>query len=361
MKKKILSVLIISAMLLSSAAVMAEENTAGASGSDAVLISTEAQTDIPFVSFEQLTVVGNADGMIETTDENGGTTFFKMRDDIMIYEEDGTELKAEDIKEGDIITAYVRSNEPAPLIFPPQYTPAVIIRDKADYEGLVKVSNFTKTEGERAYISAEGDLVVNLPEDFIEARIMNNDFLVFYTMTTRSIPPQTTPDKLLVIPAASAVEEDEDISFTDVPEDYTYCDSIKKAVKKGLFKGVSDKEFAPEGSLTRAMMVTILGRMDGIAVKDACVTGFEDTPGDQYYSSYVAWANENKIVQGYGDGTFQPNKSVTNEEAMIIVRNYCNYKGIELDEEISLEENKLDAKRGEITFVVNEVAEKLGK
>ena len=80
--------------------------------------------------------------------------------------------------------------------------------------------------------------------------------------------------------------------------------------------------------MTRVMFVTVLGRLDGIAVKDACVTGFEDTPGDEYYSSYVAWANENGIVRGYEDKTFKPNQQVSREEALQIIYNYCKYKGI---------------------------------
>ena len=279
-----------------------------------------------YVVNKGLKIVKQNDDATETVDENGETVYVNL-DDAEIYDENGTELDEEQLKEGDVLSIYTPAKSPMLLIYPPVYTPAVIIRENDEYDGFVDVSTYTKTEGERSYINAEGTLVVNLPESFIENRKASNDYIVFYTVTTRSLPPQTTPEKIVVLEEKDHDDYEAEDVFEDISDD-KFCDSIKKVVKAGLFKGVSDKEFSPSGHMTRAMFVTVLGRLDGIAVKDACVTGFEDTPGNEYYSSYVAWANENGIVRGYEDKTFKPNQQVSREEALQIIYNYCKYKGI---------------------------------
>lgn len=288
----------------------------------------EETTDEPqvsensFVKFEGMSIAGIEDGTIELTDGNEGINYLNTSDAV-IYDVDGTELTAADLKEGDSVTFYVRGNQPMILIYPPVYTPAVIIRNDADYAGSVDVSNYTRLEDGDGYINTEKSLVIHMPEDFVENKKMDNDYIVFYSVTTKSLPPQTTPDKLVLL-EEPVVES----SYDDVSDDVWYAESVAEVTSRGLFNGISDTEFAPEGDMTRAMFVTVLGRLDGVAVKDACVTGFEDTPGDQYYSSYVAWANMNNIVNGYDDGTFRPDQVVTREEAMQIILNYCEYKGI---------------------------------
>lgn len=278
--------------------------------------------DNSFVKFEGMSVSGIEDGRIELTDGNEGINYINT-DGAVVYDIDGTELTAADLKEGDSVTFYVRANQPTILIYPPVYTPAVIIRNDADYAGSVDVSNYTKSEDGDGYINAEKSLVIHMPEGFVENKKTDNDYIVFYSVTTKSLPPQTTPDKLVLL-EEPVIES----AYDDVADDVWYAESVAEVTNRGLFNGVSDTEFAPEGEMTRAMFVTVLGRLDGVAVKDACVTGFEDTPGDQYYSSYVAWANMNDIVNGYDDNTFRPDQVVTREEAMQIILNYCEYKGI---------------------------------
>lgn len=70
--------------------------------------------------------------------------------------------------------------------------------------------------------------------------------------------------------------------------------------------------FKPYGSLSRAMIVTILYRQEGSPY--ASGSGFRDVPSNQYYSAAVAWASENGIVNGYIDGSFRPNDAVSMQE-----------------------------------------------
>lgn len=354
MKKKLISMMIISAMLLTSAAAFAEVGSTGVTKSgdqattDIAKLPDENNTAEPAYVKNDLTVVKVEDGKIETinesieltedSEENSRTVYLNTHKAVY-YDIKGDEIKLEDIKEGDSISVFTAAKEPTILIYPPVYTPTVIIKNDAEYPGSVAVSTFKKDDNGISYINVEGDLVVHLPEGFEANENEENDWIVFYTVTTRSIPPQTTPEKIVVLEKKEAEESNENTpiptqlpvefkGYSDVSTDNWYYDSVVSAEVNGIFKGVSETEFAPELSMTRAMFVTVLGRLDGIAVKDACVTGFEDTPGDQYYSSYVAWANINNIVKGYEDGTFKPDQSVTREEAMQILFNYCNYKEI---------------------------------
>lgn len=276
-----------------------------------------------FVRFD-LTVVGtDEDGKIETKQSDDETVYVQT-DSSEFYTIKGEEINAADLKEGDEISVFVSSKAAVPAIYPAVIPAAVVVKNDSEYAGSVAVSAFTKQAESESYISADGELVINAPEDFEVAE--NTVYAVFYSVATKSIPPQTTPDKMIEIEYTLPVTEEN--AYEDVDSDAWYYESVMAMKEMGVFNGISDTEFGPELSLTRAMFVTILGRIDGVAVKDACATGFDDTPGDQYYSSYVAWANTNGIVKGYEDGTFKPDKTVSRQEAMQIILNYSNYKEI---------------------------------
>ncbi|MBR5782969.1 MAG: S-layer homology domain-containing protein [Clostridia bacterium] len=92
----------------------------------------------------------------------------------------------------------------------------------------------------------------------------------------------------------------------------------------GLFAGTSDDTFSPNASMTRAMFVTVLGRLHGAAVNHKTATKFTDVPTGKWYSGYVAWAYENDIVDGISDTAFAPNAAVTREQICLILVNYCD-------------------------------------
>lgn len=350
MNKKILSMIIAASMAASATAAFAENEPAvvddnavlvsdliDASSEGIMLISEDAPVEEEaieiapsFVNFEGLKIVAVDGTMIETVDENDNTVFVNAHKSVF-FNIDGTETKLDELKEGDELSIFVRANEPTPLVLPAEYTPAVIVKADPAYAGSVAVDTFIPN-ADGGYINTTGTLVIHLPEDFVENKRLDNDYIVFYSRTTMSIPPQAPADKVVLLQeevVEEAVEGETDTKkFVDVADDASYAKSVYDVVERGLFNGVSETEFLPDGNMTRAMFVTVLGRLDGFAVKDAMPTGFSDTPGDQYYSSYVVWANENGIVKGYEDGTFRPDNKVTREEAMQIIWNYCQYKGM---------------------------------
>ncbi|MDR2665181.1 MAG: S-layer homology domain-containing protein, partial [Oscillospiraceae bacterium] len=102
------------------------------------------------------------------------------------------------------------------------------------------------------------------------------------------------------------------------------------AVERGLFTGVSETKFDPDGTMTRAMFVTVLGRAAGVDAAAYAGSVFDDVPGGQWYSAYVKWASENGIVTGVGGNKFAPNTSITREEMAVILYRYAQFASVTL-------------------------------
>lgn len=125
------------------------------------------------------------------------------------------------------------------------------------------------------------------------------------------------------------------LPFTDVKSGNWFYDAVKYAYAQGLMTGTSATTFAPNGTMNRAMIVTVLYRLE----KSPAVTGaskFTDVPAGQWYSDAVAWAAANKIVNGYDETTFGPMNAVTREQLAAILFRYEQVKGLE---NVTLEEN----------------------
>lgn len=131
------------------------------------------------------------------------------------------------------------------------------------------------------------------------------------------------------IPSALAAEGDR---FTDVGENHWAYSVIKEAVDAGYFAGVSDTEFAPEAVLTRAMLVSIMARAAGVDLDDSQATEFDDVPAGTWYTGAVAWAAENGVVYGNGNGSFAPNRPATRQETAAIFYRFLKLMGKTLEQ-----------------------------
>ena len=117
------------------------------------------------------------------------------------------------------------------------------------------------------------------------------------------------------------------LPFKDVKNSDWFFSSVEYCYEKGIILGTSDTTYNPNTKLTRGMLVTILHRMDG---KPAPKTQnqFKDVYKSQYYYDAVIWANEKGIVHGYGDGSkFGPDDNITRQDLAVILRNFAQYKG----------------------------------
>lgn len=111
-------------------------------------------------------------------------------------------------------------------------------------------------------------------------------------------------------------------SFTDVPQNAWYYEPVTYMAENGYMSGTGDNKFSPNQTTTRAMFVTVLGRIAGIdqnQYKGTCT--FRDVKKD-WAEPYIAWASQNNIVNGVGDNRFGPNNYVTREQAAVILFNY---------------------------------------
>ena len=122
--------------------------------------------------------------------------------------------------------------------------------------------------------------------------------------------------------------------FTDVPQNAWFADAVNYAVRNGLMNGVGNGRFDPNGSMTRAMLVTVLWRYEGSPEEG--VNGFTDVPDGQWFTKAVAWAAENGIVGGIGGGKFDPNGNVTREQMAAILFRYADQKDIDTSERATL-------------------------
>ncbi len=114
--------------------------------------------------------------------------------------------------------------------------------------------------------------------------------------------------------------------YTDISENNWYYEAAMYAYKHGLMSGMTATEFGPKTTTSRAMIVTILYRLEGKpAISSA--SGFSDIAAGKWYSDAVAWAAQNGVVNGYEDKTFKPNDPITREQMALILQQYAAFKG----------------------------------
>ncbi|MDP4109432.1 MAG: S-layer homology domain-containing protein, partial [Bacillota bacterium] len=101
---------------------------------------------------------------------------------------------------------------------------------------------------------------------------------------------------------------------------------IDYVVGKGLLTGTSATSFSPELSVNRAMIVTVLWRLEGKPSATGSVS-FKDVNGSDYYRDAVNWAVEKGIVKGRSGSTFDPNADVSRQEIAVFLYRYASYKG----------------------------------
>ncbi|MDY3929543.1 MAG: S-layer homology domain-containing protein [Clostridia bacterium] len=131
---------------------------------------------------------------------------------------------------------------------------------------------------------------------------------------------------------------DEVKEYNDTAEHWAE-EYIVGVTKLGLMNGIGDDEFAPDNTLTRAMFVTILYRLE--KEPEAKTADFYDVEGGSWYEKSVAWAYSKGIVNGVSGNEFAPNASITREQIAAMIYRYAEYKGM-VDENTDLSKTKYD-------------------
>ena len=120
------------------------------------------------------------------------------------------------------------------------------------------------------------------------------------------------------------------ITFDDVMPTDPFYEAVQYVFNRKLMNGVSDTSFDPYGTLTRAMVVTILYRLDGEPAAEP--SAFLDVAAGQWYTDAVGWGAANKVVKGYSEDRFGPMDPVTREQLAAILHRYAQYKGYDVTE-----------------------------
>ena len=117
-------------------------------------------------------------------------------------------------------------------------------------------------------------------------------------------------------------------NYSDVQESDWFSSAVDYVTEEGFMNGVSDSEFAPYTEVTRAMFVTVLARLAG-AETEGKTAPFADVPAGSWYTGAVAWAAENGIVKGVSATRFAPERSISRQDMCTIIRRYINAMGYE--------------------------------
>ena len=198
--------------------------------------------------------------------------------------------------------------------------------------GTISVNRYA-TEGERVTIAVSPDEAYKLGALSVTAHgkdvelTDNGNGTFSFTMPSGDVritatfaeDPDWTPDE----PEEPATDVSE--IFLDVAPNAWYKDAVQYAYDNGLMTGVSDTEFAPEATTTRAMIVSILARLENVTSAESA--GFADVGAGDWYATAVNWAASVGVVSGTGDGNFSPNAAITREQLAAMLMNYSAWKG----------------------------------
>lgn len=117
-------------------------------------------------------------------------------------------------------------------------------------------------------------------------------------------------------------------TFADVPASAWYYNAVEYVYENGLMSGVSGGRFAPDDTLTRAMLVQTLYAMEGRPATASA--GFADVASGDWYASAVNWAAANGVVSGVSETGFGPNNALTREQLALILYRFAQYKGYDV-------------------------------
>lgn len=133
------------------------------------------------------------------------------------------------------------------------------------------------------------------------------------------------PDSAVTIQVVYQPKQTAQTDFADVSAAHFAYDAVKWAAENGITGGIGDNLFAPSQSCTRAQIVTFLWRAAG-SPEPKLLSGLTDVPADAYYAKAVAWAVENGITGGIGDGLFAPDAACTRAQSVTFLARALNAK-----------------------------------
>ncbi|MBQ7976295.1 MAG: copper amine oxidase N-terminal domain-containing protein [Clostridia bacterium] len=239
MNKKILSVLIAGATILSSSAIFAEDEYATMLISEEAVIE-ETVTEEAHSAFISITaeITGVGEETLTAKTELEEIIINKN----MLQMSITTDGEMVELTKGDSVTLFVREDTPMVLSLPAEYSPSVIVKNSEEAANTVMVDSFTKTE-EGSYINQAESLVLNIAEEteiiklsreMFDGNLDGCDLVVIYNMATFSIPAQTTPSRVIVLNKAAQELPAAEETFTKITAGESTFDYEEAAGAEGM-------------------------------------------------------------------------------------------------------------------------------
>lgn len=190
-------------------------------------------------------------------------------------------------------------------------------------DGKLTVSDDWAKYGQIVYITAVPDYGCTLSS--LSVRTATGDSVHVYNAQKADTYYFYMPDQYVSVSAVFTGKYTS-VPFNDVSYGDWYYNAVQFVYSKGIMDGVDYYKFAPNGTITRGMIVTMLWRMAGEPF-EMPVTSFTDVEIGRYYTTAVAWACRNGIADGMGESTFGPNDAITREELVTLLYRYAQYFG----------------------------------
>lgn len=190
-------------------------------------------------------------------------------------------------------------------------------------DGKLTVSDDWAKYGQIVYITAVPDYGCTLSS--LSVRTATGDSVRVYNAQKADTYYFYMPDQYVSVSAVFTGKYTS-LPFNDVSYGDWYYDAVQFVYSRGIMDGVDYYKFAPNGTITRGMILTMLWRMAGEPF-EMPVTSFTDVEIGRYYTTAVAWACRNGIADGMGESTFGPNDAITREELVTLLYRYAQYFG----------------------------------
>ena len=225
-------------------------------------------------------------------------------------------------------------------------TTTYAVEVKTAAHGTVKASSSSAASGTRITLTATPDSGYQLDSIAVTGSsgreitlTRNSDGTYRFTMPSGKVTvtavfaatEETAPVPTMQ-PDYQACPKDETCpmnSYTDLDPDAWYHDGVHYVLDSGIMNGVGNGKFEPSAATSRAMIVTMLWRMEGEPAVNYAMT-FGDAESGVWYTEAIRWAASEGIVNGYSDTQFAPNDAVTREQMAAILYRYAQYKGVDV-------------------------------
>lgn len=222
------------------------------------------------------------------------------------------------------------------------------IRNRGFLEKTYSTSRYPNGSPVDSYLLVRYGVQQNMPAIIMEQCFLDNssDFYAFLSTegklkqlgiaNAKGLAQTLGLEDISKKPTVSNSENNEGTPFADVFANKWYYDDVTYVYKNGLMNGITENTFSPDSKATRAMVVTLLYRMEGSQEKASAVS-FTDVSASDWYYNEVEWAYANGVTNGTEPGMFSPNVSVTREQFVTFLYRYAQEKryAVESDQSLS--------------------------